>query len=368
MLKSIRIENFKAFGSPQDVPLAPITLIYGPNSAGKSSVIQTLLLMHQSLQGISQAATRLIFSGEYVDLGTYLSALFKHDLSLKMKLGFSFTAPKPLTRSPATSIFNRQSIRNIDLTIDLTSSARREKRGDAHIVECRYGLDDGQTFQVNLRKAEESKNNSDANDYEFEKNGSEFQISDKHSLTSFTKFLSILSRERNQKGPKFNRLSNEESAIPINNVLIQEIKNLKVLPIGLLPSRISLNAEVDVFAKVFDVIGPDLGRHLFGANSPLEILRKEFYSKIQSISYLGPLRSHPARHYIISGADKETVGTKGERTPQLLYRRKREMEPGINQKFRDFGIPYEIDVESAGSPQTGEIISIILTDRKGSPS
>lgn len=365
MLKTIRIENFKAFGSPQDLPLAPITLIYGPNSAGKSSIIQTLLLMHQSLQGISQAATRLVFSGEYVDLGTYLSALFRHESSLRMKLGFSFTAPKPVSRGLTNHVFSRQSIRNIDLTIDLTSSARREKRGDAQIVECNYSLDDGQVFQVKLKRKEESKGSADYNDYDVDKSPSEFQILDKISLVKFAEFISNLSSGKNQRDSKHNKLTNDDSKAPLNRVLIQELKNLKILPIGLLPSRIAFNSEVDSFTTFFDTIGPEISRHLFGPNSPLEVLRKEFHNKIQSISYLGPLRSHPARHYIISGADKETVGTKGERTPQLLYRRKRDMEPRINQKFEDFGINYKIGVESAGTPQTGEIISIVLTDKNG---
>ena len=40
MLREISLENFKPFGSRQTVPLAPITLIYGPNSSGKSSLIR----------------------------------------------------------------------------------------------------------------------------------------------------------------------------------------------------------------------------------------------------------------------------------------------------------------------------------------
>lgn len=39
MLKAIEIENFKAFGEPTRIELAPITLIYGQNyTAGKSSI------------------------------------------------------------------------------------------------------------------------------------------------------------------------------------------------------------------------------------------------------------------------------------------------------------------------------------------
>ncbi len=49
MFKSLVLENFKAFGNRVHVPLAPITLIFGPNSSGKSSLLQSLLLLKQTL-------------------------------------------------------------------------------------------------------------------------------------------------------------------------------------------------------------------------------------------------------------------------------------------------------------------------------
>lgn len=48
LLTGVALENFKAFRSATSVPLAPLTLVYGANSAGKSSVIQSLLLLKQS--------------------------------------------------------------------------------------------------------------------------------------------------------------------------------------------------------------------------------------------------------------------------------------------------------------------------------
>ena len=51
MLTGIGLRNFKAFGNEmQEAPLSKITLIYGPNSGGKSSIIQALLLLKQSLK------------------------------------------------------------------------------------------------------------------------------------------------------------------------------------------------------------------------------------------------------------------------------------------------------------------------------
>jgi AAA15 family ATPase/GTPase len=42
VLTAIEIENFKAFGERQRIELRPITLLFGPNSGGKSSVSHAL--------------------------------------------------------------------------------------------------------------------------------------------------------------------------------------------------------------------------------------------------------------------------------------------------------------------------------------
>jgi predicted ATPase len=48
MLTALRLGNFKAFADTQNIPIRPITLIFGPNSAGKSSIIHGLVLAHEA--------------------------------------------------------------------------------------------------------------------------------------------------------------------------------------------------------------------------------------------------------------------------------------------------------------------------------
>lgn len=49
MLSALHLDGFKSFGRRQTVPLRPLTLLFGANSAGKSSVLQTLYLLRQSM-------------------------------------------------------------------------------------------------------------------------------------------------------------------------------------------------------------------------------------------------------------------------------------------------------------------------------
>lgn len=50
MLTEWTISNFKSFSGSTRLPLAPITILAGANSSGKSSIIQSILLIKQTLQ------------------------------------------------------------------------------------------------------------------------------------------------------------------------------------------------------------------------------------------------------------------------------------------------------------------------------
>ncbi|PVZ70660.1 DUF3696 domain-containing protein [Pelagibaculum spongiae] len=54
MFTRIRLKNFKAWKDSGDIRLAPVTLLLGENSSGKSSILQSLLLMKQTFESTNQ--------------------------------------------------------------------------------------------------------------------------------------------------------------------------------------------------------------------------------------------------------------------------------------------------------------------------
>lgn len=68
MLTRIDLRNFKCFESLK-LPLRPLTLLSGANASGKSSVLQALVLLHQTMRE-QEWSTRLILNGGGVRLGT----------------------------------------------------------------------------------------------------------------------------------------------------------------------------------------------------------------------------------------------------------------------------------------------------------
>ncbi len=85
----IVIENFKGIGAPVRVDFKPITLLYGPNSAGKSTILHALMYAYEVLKNNNCDADRVSFSDE-IDLGGFKSLVHGHDLKKKIRISLGY--------------------------------------------------------------------------------------------------------------------------------------------------------------------------------------------------------------------------------------------------------------------------------------
>ncbi|WP_442936855.1 DUF3696 domain-containing protein [Nostoc sp.] len=69
MINSLKLTNYKAFEN-QLIEFKPLTLLSGLNSTGKSSILQSLLLLRQSYQQELLPNVGLALNGELVRIGT----------------------------------------------------------------------------------------------------------------------------------------------------------------------------------------------------------------------------------------------------------------------------------------------------------
>jgi hypothetical protein len=88
MITAIEIENFKGIGQRQRIELRPITLLFGPNSAGKSTILHAMHYAREVLDRHNLDADRTISGGEFVDLGGFRAFVHNHNLDLPIKLAF----------------------------------------------------------------------------------------------------------------------------------------------------------------------------------------------------------------------------------------------------------------------------------------
>jgi AAA ATPase domain/Protein of unknown function (DUF3696) len=85
MLTGLRLGNFKAFAATQRLPIRPLTLIFGANSSGKSSLIHGLLLARHAVETAELDIHRTAIGGESVDLGGFRQYVHRREAARRFE-------------------------------------------------------------------------------------------------------------------------------------------------------------------------------------------------------------------------------------------------------------------------------------------
>ena len=250
MLTHLHIKNFKAWKDTGPIALAPLTVIFGANSAGKSSLGHLLLALQQTAQ--SSDRKRALHLGDkttLIDLGTFKDCLHGHDLATQLEFELGWQLPKPLeVRDPLVPAA-RYVGDHMRLQVALAAGKAEQPEVQAMRFELgrRQGL--GQTartvLDVGLSRDDKRKFSLASDHYGFK-----FADGRKWPL---------------EEPEKFYRLSDTSMA---------RFKNAGFM------ADFALATE----------------------------------SMLGSLSYLGPLRRHPERVYQWSGDTPSSVGQEGEAT------------------------------------------------------
>ena len=70
VLKGIELENFKSYANKQYIQFSDLSVLLGANSSGKSTALQALLMLKQTME-CNSPDEELLLSGKYVALGDY---------------------------------------------------------------------------------------------------------------------------------------------------------------------------------------------------------------------------------------------------------------------------------------------------------
>lgn len=144
MLKHLKLENFKIWRSTGPVRLASITLLLGTNSSGKSSLIQSLLLIRQTVKGDDPNLDLNLGNpdaNDSVTMGQFKDLLCRHgaasESTLATQIGIEFRwaeSPDDVSSTLFSARYNKGPV------------------GSAELAHLRLGKD-GQGFSVQRRKA-----------------------------------------------------------------------------------------------------------------------------------------------------------------------------------------------------------------------
>lgn len=97
MLTDLRIRNFKAWEDTGRIRLAPITVFFGTNSSGKSSLGQLLLLLKQTAGSADRAQVlRTSDRDALVDVGDFRDFIYHHDEGRELEFELGWDQERPV--------------------------------------------------------------------------------------------------------------------------------------------------------------------------------------------------------------------------------------------------------------------------------
>lgn len=128
-ITSLRLSNFKCFADSENIPIRPLTVVFGRNNVGKSTILQGLLTLKQTLDS-GEYESRLSIRGPLFNGGEYSDVVHAHRVrhNLGIQLGIQdprtkhdsiltleYSSDEP--RSPKLANFQLKSSSQPDITI-----------------------------------------------------------------------------------------------------------------------------------------------------------------------------------------------------------------------------------------------------------
>lgn len=327
MLKQIGIENFKAFADFQNIDLAPITLIYGANSSGKSSIIHSLMVLKQSL--LSPNLRGGVYSDKkLLDVGSYSSMVYKHEVNRSISIKLNIL-------NKITSKFKYSYVDEHDT--NSTETQGFSYLNSVCVNENNYNEDEG-LFNYILKNKLKNEDSFITKEFALE------ELDD----VIFPPYMELKKNTFNASKEHILFLADEELPIPKSpkidyGTYIKFIKDTK---------NKNKNKEMD-FHRSYQFMHEKVTRNT-------ETIKKE----LKKITYLGPLRSNPKRYYSVDTEFEVSVGKEGENIAYFLNSNRSGLTNSINEWFKKFDIPYDFKPKTVGTKFSEPLIQIELEDRR----
>ena len=300
MLLAISLENYKCFRDKTDIEIAPLTVLCGVNSSGKSSILKSLLMLKQSYENESPTHS-MLFSGDYADNGSFDDIIYHYSKG-SIKSDSCFTIVNSFRIKDTSNEYGKNLVKRQDI-----ASYKELKRAFMLIKSSRKIKCFDMKIEVTVQRPAETESPF------------EFYI-ESNIIKNYRVSINLLDKDEN-------KIDNNKHYIFVE-------KNFS-----------SNNEDNDGWMLSWDGIPPIRGYFVSKKNYPctcyfsglqikniyannMEIDVRNVLPNILSIfkiasfqtdgiSFIAPLRQHPARRYAING-DVNSVGISGEKTPILL--------------------------------------------------
>ncbi len=417
VITELLVGNFKSFKNLSSAKLAPITLIFGPNSSGKTSLIQALQLLKQTLlQNSPGNFTDLLTQGPYVDLGNFKTLIHGHKPMTPLHLGFKFTfGGLPLhgslgvpllriggaidyklsfkgKRGIGTRLMLGSELTGVTIHADIeVAITLPENHPDLETPPIQQSLD----LNYTPSQIDSARKQNQATRYE-QRPKTQFTLDDK-SLKSLVIFCeSIHKRSILLKNLPFSKIQDLDTSFsdhyydekldahlnPSQKEHYEKLTNQSSWDL-FRNDWIEFYRKAEANPYLPNVFSENLGERLDFSDETRYLMRSAFSSegepyqiieflgsfvavanwRFEDMRFIGPLRRPIQRVSSVSSSEDYTyVGSSGEHTPQMLAAIGPTADEYLSNWFKDNDIPYKIQTEITQEEVFGEQVLITLTD------
>lgn len=309
MLKSISLENYKCFKDKTDIDIAPLTVLCGVNSSGKSSILKSLLMLKQSYEN-ELPYNEMTFNGKLVDNG-YFEDIIYHDKETKIEEiengKFTITTTFALYDRISESGNNTIKRQDIPSFKELKKIFFLVKNIDQFKIKTSITVEKGalrnNNFNIFIENNKITSYRIDINI--FNPNGEEIKL-------DYPCYI-----ELNKKGNTEREYYLSYSSIP-NYDSDTNVYFLDGNPPFICKCYFSNMHLTNIYKDNMSI-------KIINVKSNLLSIFQISATQFDGINFIAPLRQHPERKYLLNG-NVNSVGIFGENTPVLLakeYNRKR---------------------------------------------
>jgi hypothetical protein len=339
-LHALHVGNFKAFADTQRIPLKPITLVFGPNSAGKSSFIHSLALAHEAQFGREKRGRARLdvhhteIGGSAIDLGGYRQFVHRSQLRNGVEWGAELKVSElgetPRYQQLKQLLSSVETIAlNITLGVVLDDEDRPIKGVPPHIRTIEIHADGVELLRMSRRPSEDASDRDRASFVKLLNEDAKRAVDEMVSMGSDAgisrdeiRELAINElkkrdgdlEERAFQTMRIDRLDSDHAVLQqviqtivdtqtfalgdrdqeIKEALGELLSRLEVRVDNFLPSAVVIpDSEAKSANEVAEALSFWLPRTL---NDLVKGLSDVFAWELKQLQYLGPLRSFPVRH------------------------------------------------------------------------
>jgi energy-coupling factor transporter ATP-binding protein EcfA2 len=369
MLTKIHLENFRGFSGAHEVPLGKITLLYGPNSGGKSSVLRAMsLLSSRAGEDRVHPLFSLPFSRDDGLHGSFEANINNHNTGGQL-MGIGVSAISPM--------------------MDGESGVHGKPGGEIGL-KFFYDLDNFPLCQLNQNGLKDiqvfSKN------YHFRLNRPTSLNLKKLQEVGFEKNIAFWMMAASQITSEIELPKNSFSRIP------DDIFQLAGVMTEVFSSKELNNASLGVISKENDLLNPEIldllkrfevrvsgsagsgdfffadwdgsgfGDLSFSNNHPafpvFDLLCSFFCELNAALStagngqFIGPMRAFPRRHHLTSITNVKNEYDAGAHFPYQHHSDDKVQQ--VNKWLSKMGFPYRLEIQKTGNRISGEIVTPVV--------